>query len=192
MSNKNRPRLSLKGDPNALTTAPAEQAPAETSAPIQEKTMEAATEKSAEPVAEQTGPTAKQMAEAEEANAARVVAQKHAEEQRAAKASEEPVTIIGLAAQGRDVLLDALRKHAAETTKIEYVPPPRTERQMSALEEELEAGRRAQARAQAQLDARPVDRADPNKEGFITPVYRPGDMVPDPMTGSMQPIRTAE
>lgn len=87
MSNKNKPRLSLKGDPSVLTTAAEEQPPAATSAPIQEKTMEAATEKTPEEAAEKLGPTAKQMAEAEEANAARIVAQKRAEEARAAKAN---------------------------------------------------------------------------------------------------------
>lgn len=124
--------------------------------------------------------TAKAIAAAEEQNAARLVAQKQAEEARAAAQAEEPVSIIGLAAQGREVLLDHLRQHAQRAKKPEYVPPPRTDRQMSQLEEELEAGRRAQAKAQAQLDARPVVKADPVKDGFTTPVYRPGNLVPDP------------
>lgn len=183
MSKVQRPRLSLKGDPNALTMAPAEQAPAETSAPIQEKQVEAAVEKIEEVAAEQSGPTAKQMAAAEEANALRIIQQKRAEEERAAKADEEPVSLIGLAAQGRDVLLNALRKHAEEAKPVEYVPPPRTARQMTQLEEELEAGRRAQARAEAQQASRPPPAPEPGKEGFSTPVYRPGDVVPNPTGG---------
>lgn len=83
------------------------------------------------------------------------------------------------------MLLDALREHAKKSEAVEYVPPPRTARQMSALEEELEAGRRAQAKAEAQQASRPVNPAEPVKEGFTTPVYRPGDAVPDPVTGKL-------
>ncbi len=97
---------------------------------------------------------------------------------------EEFVSIAGLAAQGREKLLDALRAHA-EKPKPVYVPPPMTERQLSAREQELEAGRNAVARAKAQADARPQPAADPVKEGFSTKVYRPGQSVPDPVTGKL-------
>lgn len=154
----------------------------------QEQTEPEVQAKIAEANPEVQGPTAKEMAAAEELNAARLKAQADREQQVAEKAAEEPVSIIGLAAQGRDVLLDQLRQHAERTKKPEYVPPPRTERQMAQLEAELEAGRRSQARAQAQLDARPAPVQDVGKEGFTTPVYRPDNMVPDPIKGGMGPI----
>jgi hypothetical protein len=154
--------------------------------------MEAAQEASQEkapPEAEaQIGPTAKEMAAVEELNSARIKAQVARDQEAAEAKAQEPVSIIGLAAQGREVLLDQLRQHAERTKPKEYVPPPRTARQMSQLEEELEAGRRSQARAQAQYDARPVEKADLNKEGFTSPVYRPNDMVPDPIRGGMGAI----
>lgn len=138
------------------------------------------------------GPTAKEMAAAEEVNAARIKAHMARENAAAEAKNEEPVSIIGLAAQGREVLLDQLRQHAERTKPKEYIPPPRTARQMSQLEEELEAGRRSQARAQAQQDARPAPKVDPNKEGFTTPSYRPNNMVPDPIRGGLGPISTPE
>lgn len=128
------------------------------------------------------GPTAKEMAAAEEANQLRLkkIAERNAE---LAKPKPEEQTIVGLAAQGMDVLHDAIRAHSNQPTHPAYIPPPRTGRQMTALQEELEAGRRAQQRAQAQLEASRAARAaapkDP-KEGFTTPVYRPGEVVPDP------------
>lgn len=182
MSNRNKRRLSLKGDPNVPTTEPSALPEAETNARIQETVMEAAVETTQEKsLPEAQAPielTAKQMAEAEAVNAQRARAlmeQRNAE----AEKSEEPVSIIGLAAQGREVLLDGLRKHAEQSKPKEYIPPPRTPRQMEALQEELEAGRRAQQRAQDQLAARPAPERDPN-EGFTNPVHRPGDVVPDP------------
>src|SRR5712664_1604006 len=161
MSNKNRPRLSLKGDPNAPTTALTEPAPAVPNEPIQEKTMEAEQQKSQVEALEQSAPTAKAMAEAEEANAVRL---RQLSERQQQDPAEEPMSVLGLAAQGREALLDGLRRHAEQANPEPYVPPPRTARQMSALEEELEAGRRSQRRAEEQLANRPVEKADLNKE----------------------------
>lgn len=122
--------------------------------------------------------TAKQMAAAEEVNAARLKGLMDAEQKAAEEGAYEPMSILGLAAQGREALLEGLRQHAERTAVKEYIPPPRTARQMSQLEEELEAGRRSQQRAEAQQAARPVDPTPPN-EGFTTPVHRPGDFVPN-------------
>ncbi len=133
--------------------------------------------------------TAKALAAAEEQNSLRLKKLKDREQALAAEADEEPVSIIGLAAQGREVLLEELRAHAAKTKPAEYIPPPRTPRQMQALQEELEAGRQSQAKAQAQFDSRPVPKKDVS-EGFTVPVYRPNDMVPDPMTGGLGPIKS--
>jgi len=153
----------------------------------QDQTAPQSAEPKVEAVQEPTGPTAKEMAAAEEVNAARVKAIIDRQQAEAERGARQEVSIIGLAAQGREVLLEQLRQHAERTKKPEYVPPPRTERQMSVLEAELEAGRRAQQKAAAQLASRPVPTKDPN-EGFINPVHRPNDVVPDPMTGKMGPI----
>jgi hypothetical protein len=144
----------------------------------------------AEAVQEPIGLTAKEMAAAEEQNAARakaIIDRQQAQLTAAQEADERP-TLIGLAAQGMDALHDAIRANS-QTPVADYIPPPRTERQMTQLEQELEAGRRAQQKAQAQQDARPVPVKDVS-EGFTNPVHRPGDMVPDPMTGRMGPIST--
>ena len=93
--------------------------------------------------------------------------------------TKEFVSLAGLASQGREALLDALRAHA-EKPKPVYTPPAMTERQLSNREEELEAGRRAVARATAQADQRPAPTEDRTKEGYTTPVFRPTDQVPDP------------
>ena len=97
---------------------------------------------------------------------------------------EEFVSIAGLAAQGREKLLDALRAHADKPKPV-YVPPPMTERQLSAREQELEAGRRAVKKAEEQLALRPQPVADPKTDGFSTPAHRPNNMVPDPVTGKL-------
>lgn len=144
-----------------------------------EQTEQVSAALSVEPIQEQTGPTAKEMAAAEEANAARVKAIIDKQQQEAEAAKTEQISIIGLAAQGREALLEGLRQHQMRSKPPEYIPPPRTERQMSQLEAELEAGRRTQQRAAAQAAARPVPPKDVS-EGFTTPVYRPGDVVPDP------------
>ena len=138
-----------------------------------------------QPEPEQTGPTAKQMAAAEEINAARQAA---LTAQRQQEPAPEPPTLIEVAAQGMDALHEALRQNANRPVP-EYVPPPRTERQMTALEEELEAGRRRVAQneehnrvaAEWRAKAAKEERA---KEGFTTPVHRPADVVPDPMISS--------
>lgn len=141
-----------------------------------------------EGIIEDKGPTAKQMAEAEEAN---VLRQKLLIEQRQREAEGKPPeqTIIGLAAQGMDVLHDAIRAHSNQPSHPEYIPPPRTERQMTALEEELEAGRRTQQRAEREAQIAAEYRAkhaaeERAKEGFTTPVHRPADVVPNPMGGN--------
>jgi hypothetical protein len=178
MSNKNKPRLSLRGDQNVPTTELIAQPAAEPNAPIQEKTMEAVQEKNPEPAPDQSGLTAKQMAAAEEINSLRA-------KQLADQANQEPpapmVPIAEVAARGYEALQEAFKRHNENREKKkEYIPPPRTLRQMSQLEEELEAGRRSQQRAEAQKLASQPAPTDLNKEGFTTPVYRPGDVVPDP------------
>lgn len=148
----------------------------------------AAAEKPAEEVTatvtEDPGITAKAMALAEELNAARLAA---LTEQRQQDPIPERPTLIEVAAQGMDALHEAIKANSNRPTQ-EYIPPPRTARQMSALEEELEAGRRANARAQRESDIAAEWRAkaaaeDRAKEGFTTPVHRPNDVVPNPMGG---------
>jgi hypothetical protein len=180
---KNRPRLSLKGAPSAPTTEPTVPAVAVPNSPTQEKTMEVVQEKSPEvtpePSAEVNEPTAKALAQAEEENSARLVALARKQHEEAAAAKQEPVTVIGLAAQGRDALVEGLRQHAERSKPVEYIPPPRTARQMAQLEAELTAGRKTQQRAAEQLAHRPPPERDRN-EGLSTPVHRPGSLVPDP------------
>jgi hypothetical protein len=176
VSSKNKHRAFHKAELNAPITAPTALPPVESS---QEKTMEAVQEKTAPEATALTGPTAKEMAAVEEINAARIKKQVELEQAEAERQNAEPVSIIGLAAQGREVLLEQLRQHAERSKPKEYVPPPRTERQMTQLQEELEAGRRTQQRAEAQQASRPVPKKDVS-EGFTTPAYRPGDLVPDP------------
>lgn len=135
----------------------------------------------------QSGPTAKEMAAVEEINSARIKAQIEREQAVAENSARESPTLIEVAAQGMDALHAAILARSQEVPPP-YVPPPRTERQMSQLQEELEAGRRAQQRAEAQQASRPVEKTDMGKEGFTTPVYRPDNMVPDPMTGKMGAI----
>ena len=134
---------------------------------------------------EASGPTAKQLAAAEEANQVRRL--KLAQQQ---EAPPEPaaVPIVDVAARGYDALHEQFRQHnAKQAKKKEYVPPPRTANQMSRLQEELEAGARRVADAEArQAAAKPVVPVDGNKEGFTTPVYRPNDVVPDPISGGVK------
>jgi len=193
MSKKNRPLLSLRGEANVPTTERIAQPPADPNAPIVETTMPSAEEQTvlsteqmkAEAVQEPTGPTAKEMAAAEEANAARAAAIIRRQQEQVQRDMEERPTLIGVAAQGMDALHEAIRAANAAPV-VEYVPPPRTERQMAQLEAELNAGRAAQLRAQAQQANRPPPPKDPN-EGFTTPVHRPDDMVPHPL-GGLKPI----
>lgn len=217
MSKRTRAARSQAAALNVQTTERIAQPPAEPNAHIPEKIMEAsqenteptptteppslspveaATEKPALETLEPAGPTAKALAEAEEANAARVIALAR-QQSEAAEQGPEPVSILDLAAKGRDALHEAMRQHQAKAKAKDYVPPPRTERQMSALQAELEAGRRTQQRAEAQQANRPPPEPPKANDGFTTPVYRPDNMVPDPMMGNgahgggvYQPIKT--
>lgn len=134
--------------------------------------------------AEVSEPTAKQLAAAEETNQLRAL---KLAEQRNAPPEPEAVRTSDVAARGYDALHEQFRQHnEKQKHKKEYVPPPRTPNQMSRLQEELEAGARSVARAQAQQDAARQAAAasqepPPANEGFTTPVYRPNDVVPDPM-----------
>ena len=136
-----------------------------------------------ETIAEQ-GPTAKEMAAAEEQNAARRKALIERQQRMAEAGVVDDVPLVSVAAQGMDALHPAIQ--ARSNIPVEpYIPPPRTERQMTQLEAELAAGRRAQQRAQAQQDIANEARAraaaeEAAKNGFTTPVYRPNDVVPDP------------
>jgi hypothetical protein len=178
VSKHNRPRLSLPGEANEQTMAPIVPLPVEQSAPIQESKMEVSQEKSAEPQTEPTVLTAKQLAAVEEANAKRIVDQKNAEAERAAQAAQEPISIMGLAAQGREKLLDGLREHAQRALPPPYVPPPMTERQRTALEEEMQAGAKAVARAEASRIRASHPLLPQANDPLSTPVHRPGDFVP--------------
>lgn len=95
---------------------------------------------------------------------------------------EDSTTLIGAAAKGREYLLQQMRKHSATeaANKKAYVPPPLTDRQSERTRMEMEAGRRAQAKHQAQFDSRPGATRDPREGGPATPVHRPNDVVPDP------------
>jgi hypothetical protein len=98
--------------------------------------------------------------------------------EKAEQAEEEP--LVSVAARGREYLMEKMREHAEKSKKAEYVPPPMTDRMRANINAEMEAGRRAQAKHEAQQASRPV----PVKEkwdGSNTKVYRPGDVVPDPM-----------
>ena len=181
---KHKHHASQRGEPNAPTTAHTEASP---QPPNQEKTMEASKEASAEqsPVetgleasAEVSGPTAKELAAAEEANQARAL--RIAAQQQEAPAPA-PVNIREVAARGYDALQEQFRRHNENSKPKEYTPPPRTDRQMSALQEELEAGARRVAATVAQQAAALPNTTDLRKEGFTTPVYRPNDVVPDPI-----------
>lgn len=137
---------------------------------------------------ETAGPSLKDQALAEEVNAARM---KHASDAQQEdptapppKPQEEFVSLGEIASRGYDALHEAYRlQREADKNKPVYVPPPMTERQLSAREEELEAGRRAVARNEVQLANRPTpDRnaLEIAAEGQTNPVYRPANLVPDP------------
>lgn len=133
--------------------------------------------------------TAKEMAAQEEENVARAYKIIQRQQEMLARQAEEDSrpTMIEAAAGGIDSLHEAMRR-ASEVKPIEYIPPPRTERQMTALEQELEAGRKAVERNKAQQaisqEARARAAAEERaKEGFTTPVHRPADAVPNPLGG---------
>lgn len=80
--------------------------------------------------------------------------------------------------------LQAMMTARSNEKPKEYVPPPRTERQRTALEEEMEAGRQRVAFNEAQKASRPqmsaADRAhevkiNGNPVQTSTPVMRPTD-----------------
>jgi hypothetical protein len=104
----------------------------------------------------------------------------------------ERTTLIGAAAKGRESLLAKLRDHSQKPKEV-YIPPPMTERQLSRREEEMEAGRRAVAKQQAQITHRPVPPHDSREGGPSTPIHRPGNLVPDPglMTNGSSPAFVA-
>jgi hypothetical protein len=187
MSKKNK-RHPSQGDGLLVpTTEPTEQALVETNPHTQEKSMEASMEKTedkpSEMMQQTPGLTAKQMAEAEEQNAARM--QRLIAMQQESPAAE-PVKIAEVASRGYDALHEQFRRHNEMSKPKPYVPPPRTQRQMDALREEMEAGARRSALAAEQAVAAKPVKVDGNKEGFTTPVYRPNDIVPDPIRGGMK------
>lgn len=144
----------------------------------QDRPAEAPAEKTKETPEAVSGPTAKELAAAEEANQSRLLklaAQANAPD------PDPPVNIAEVASRGYDALQEQFRRHNENVAKKkEYVPPPRTSNQMSRLQEELEAGARAVAKNQERQAAARPEPTDLRKEGFTTPVYRPDNLVPDP------------
>jgi hypothetical protein len=195
MSKNHRHRPSLKGDPNAVTTAPTEQHQEAPNEPMQERPMEAVQEKTQEVSAETEKLKNREAADREEALQAQAIAQVKALNDAAeGKAGAEPLSLLTVAASGRDKLADAFKEHNRKVAenKKEYVPPAMTARQLANREEEFAAGRAASERAAAQLASRPQPKTD-LKEGFTSPMYRPGDAVPDPMlmTNGSTPMSVA-
>lgn len=146
---------------------------------------------SAEP-ADTKASDARAIADAEERLAAqRIAAAQRMDEDAASAQPAEDLTeipLVSLAAKGREALMEAMRQHAAKKeSEPPYVPPPLSPNQQARLNEELEAGRRAQERhakalqEQRELAAR-TNQPDP-REGTTTPVHRPGMMVPNPKGG---------
>lgn len=122
---------------------------------------------------------------AEERNAAIRLAAARAAESATAPRDEPPTDeepLVSVMAKGRAYLEQKFREHAAKP-KVEYVPPPMTAGMRERIEEEQAAGRRVVEKHAAQQAARPAPPRDPS-EGFTTPVYRPGDVVPDPTGGN--------
>lgn len=147
-----------------------------------EASQEATAEKSAvertEAPTEVSGPTAKELAAVEEANQARAL-------KIIAQHQEAPIppaaSVREVASKGYDFLQEQFRQHNERSKPKAYVPPPRTQNQMDRLKEELEAGARRVAAAEAQQAAAQPNTTDLRKEGFTTPVFRPNDVVPDPI-----------
>ncbi len=132
---------------------------------------------------EQSAPSLKDQAAAEEANAARMKLASDAQQTdpSAALAPQEQFVSLGELASYEQ--LHAAFEQQRDAKVKAYVPPPMTERQLSAREEEFEAGRRAVARATAQLANRPAptpNALELSAAGQNTPVFRPGTLVPDP------------
>lgn len=136
---------------------------------------------------ETRGPSLKDQALAEEANAARMKRASDAQQEdptAVAPKQEEFVSLGEIASRGYDALHDAYRlQREADANKPVYVPPALTPRQHAAREEELEAGRRAVARHAERIANQPApDRnaLEIAAEGQTNPVYRPANLVPDP------------
>jgi hypothetical protein len=187
MSKKHRHRPFQRVDLNDATTAQPTAQKETIMAPTQQEVMDQSAAKEEAP----QGPTAKQMALAEEQNLARKL---KLLQQQNEPPPPKPALLEEALAQGYEGLEAQMKRQAEAAKPREYVPPPRTARQMSALEEELEAGRKTQQRAQAQLEEAQRLRAahaaaEAAKEGFTTPVYRPNDLVPDPITGKLGTYR---
>lgn len=99
---------------------------------------------------------------------------------------DAPINFIEPAAT-RETLMEQILKQRNEPPPV-YTPPARTGRQMSQLEEEMEAGRKALARhAAGQHARREVAQPIPPSpaDGKMTPVYRPGDAVPGMNSGQL-------
>lgn len=140
--------------------------------------------------AEPTNMNAKALAAAEEQRAVQQIAAANRAAEDAAGQTEDltETPLVSLAARGRETLLEAMRQHQVKKAhEPEYIPPARTVSQMSRLEEELEAGRRAQVRHEGQVQeqrALAARNAAPDpREGTSQPVHRPGVMVPNPKGG---------
>jgi len=95
------------------------------------------------------------------------------------KLDEDFVSVAAIASEGRERLLDKLRAHrdAAEAKAKAYTPPPPSARQLSRTELEMEAGRRAVARAEAAKVNQLPRKIEPS-DGYTTPAFRPADYVP--------------
>lgn len=120
----------------------------------------------------------REAAELEERLNAERIAQARNESDAAGEEMERS-TLIGAAAKGRDTLLAKLREHSQKPKEV-YTPPPMTERQLSRREEEMEAGRKAVEKHQAQIAHRPIPPHDKREGGPSVPLHRPGNLVPDP------------
>jgi hypothetical protein len=135
---------------------------------------------------------ARALADAEERAQAQKLAELNALDVQVQSKPVEDLTelpMVTILERGRDTLEEAMRQNQRKMQEAAtaYVPPPRTEAQNSRLQEELEAGRKAQARAEEQLRAQRelAARTQPDpREGTSTPVHRSGLMVPNPKGGS--------
>jgi hypothetical protein len=132
---------------------------------------------------EKAGVDVKSEAAAEERRTAELIAKSREMQEEPAEAQPaQDESLVSIMAQGREHLMERMRAHAreAEAKKQAYKPPPLTERQLSALEEEQAAGRRARERHERELANRPPPPAKEKWDGSNTPVFRPDSIVPDP------------
>lgn len=134
---------------------------------------------------------ARALADAEERAQAQKLAEIKAMNPEAQSEPVEDLTVLPMVTileRGRDALEEAMRQNQRKMQEAAaaYVPPPRTEAQNSRLQEELEAGRKAQAKAEEQLRLQRelAARTQPDpREGTSTPVHRSGLSVPNPKGG---------